>query len=95
MRVFGNLMVTALSRGSIALGQCRKAWVEKSKERGNPPFRSGEGDIFQAAVALRKVIDCVRAQDSLDGKSGLSAGVRNGCENIVFLLMADLLREHV
>ena len=88
-------MLTALAPRSIALRQGEIAWVEKSKERGNPPFRSGEGDIFQAAVALRKVIGCVRAQKSVDGKSGLSAGVRIGCENIVFLLMADLLREHV
>ncbi|MGB8216645.1 MAG: hypothetical protein WCE94_05010 [Candidatus Methanoperedens sp.] len=52
-------MLTALARGSIALGQSGTASVEKSKDRGNHHFRSGEGDIFQAAVALRKMIGWV------------------------------------
>jgi hypothetical protein len=58
-------------------------------------FDLGKGDICQAAVALWKVIGCVRAQDSVDRRLVISTGVRNGCESIVFLLMADLWREPV
>ena len=69
--------------------------LRNRKKGGILIFDLAKGDICQDAVALRKVIGCVSAQESVDGKSGLSAGVRNGCESVVFLLMADLWREPV